>query len=155
MVGEEHEPLLELGRRAGAVERLRSAELGAGPAGVVAEQARRDQLAQVAPAGGALDQGDEASRSTLGARRGDLGADDRPHAGRLGRPQEIDHARERIDVGERQGGEAELAGALEQRARGVDAGEQRVVPVDAQRHVARLADAHWASLGRSLGALIG
>jgi hypothetical protein len=55
----------------------------------------------------------------------------------LGGFEELHRARAVVDVGEGEGGELEDSRALEEGARGVDASEEGVVAVDAQRDIAR------------------
>jgi len=136
VVGEEDEALLEARRALDQAEALRPVESRPGDARIGAERARGDELAEILVALRALDERDEASGLAGGIR--DLGSDDRAEgpAGALAQAprgeEEVDEAGKRVDVGEREPGEAERGRALDERGGRVDARQHRVVPVDAQ-----------------------
>ncbi len=139
MVGEEDQPLAMASRALDQVEAFRSVEFRPGDPRVGAERARGDELAQILVALLALGQRDEPTWCFRRIR--DLGRDDRAEgaagalARRSRREEEVDEPRERVDVGERETGKAEGDRALDERGRRVDAGEHRVVSVDAQGEV--------------------
>ncbi len=144
MIHEQDQALLVARDAADEVEVLGPLELRARAAGIVAELPRADELAQVAVALRALDESDHAAGQA--ARVGDLGADDRleRHAldrgerralRRAGRLQVLDQARERVDFGQREAGQPELARARDELRRRIDAGHEGVVAVDAEGDV--------------------
>ncbi len=134
VVGEEDEARLPADDGVDELERVGAVELRPGLARIATEVAGADDAAQMPPALRVRGERDDATGEAVGV--GDLGADDGVDVGELGgAAREVDGAAERVDVGERQAGEAEGAGALEERAGRVDAGEHGVVTVDAQGDV--------------------
>ncbi len=143
MIHEEDEARLSTHDLVDETERIGSREsrltrgfVGIALARIAAESPRARDAAQIAPTLGVAREGDHAAGQP--ARIRDLRAEDRPHARDLRRGAlEVDGSGERVDVGQRERSEAEFRRALEQRARRVDAGEEGVVAVNAERDVHR------------------
>ena len=135
MIHEEDQPLVPFAQGVDEVKALGACELCVGVPGVCAELAGGEQAAEVTPALLALDETDRAAWTSAGV--GELGADDGTSSlEELCGLDELDGAGAVGYVGEREGGEAEAVCALEQGGWCVDAGEEGVVSVDSERHIA-------------------